>query len=232
MIKNCEISLFGDSLALGCIFKNLVPSKLKRSAASIISSELGMEIKNYSVFGQTLKRVCDKGVLEKYLQAESGGKERIAVIELGGNDSDYCWDRVEEDPEYPHDSKTNLAQFSEMLDNKITLLKNNGVTPILINLVPIDSDNYFNNVLSKKYNGKKLLRFFKGDINIIHRHQEVFSNEIMKAATRNNCKLLDIRSKLLWHNDLRSLMHSDGIHLNEKGQDYIAKEILKMIDFS
>ncbi|MDR0850759.1 MAG: SGNH/GDSL hydrolase family protein [Christensenellaceae bacterium] len=228
--KDCEISIFGDSLALGYVFNNLVPTRLPHNAVSVISDKLGIEIKNYSVFGQTLKRVCDKGTLERYLEACSGGKKRIAVIALGGNDSDYYWEKVAENPDFPHDCKTNLAQFITMLNNKITLLKDSGVTPVLVNLIPIDSKNYFKNILSKKYDGKKLLKFFRGDVNVIHRHQEVFSNEVTRAAIENDCKLLDIRSKLLWHHNLKSLMHTDGIHLNEKGQRFIAEEILKMIE--
>ncbi|MCL2540748.1 MAG: GDSL-type esterase/lipase family protein [Firmicutes bacterium] len=227
---NAEITIFGDSNAAGMVLNNFLPVRLGINAAAKIAGALGAVIINRSAFGQTLKRANEKRLLERYIRSENNGKVRIAVIGLGGNDSDYDWEAVAADPYFPHDCKTNLYEFISMLDQKIKALKENGIKPVLMTPVPVDSENYFNNVISQKYNGANILKFFSGDINVIARHQEVYSNEIIKAAVRNNCRLLDIRSKLLWHGNLRSLMHNDGIHLNEAGQEFVAKTIMDMLE--
>ena len=67
-------------------------------------------------------------------------------------------------------------------------------------------------------NGQNVLKFFHGDINTIHRHQEIFNNAILKAAISNGIKIIDLRTEFLKSDCFNDLMCLDGIHPNEKGQ--------------
>lgn len=74
------------------------------------------------------------------------------------------------------------------------------------------------------------MRFFKGDVTNINRHQECFNYEIIKAAAENGCKIIDIRTGLLMDFGYLSGYSSDGVHPNEAGHKVIAEEIIKLID--
>jgi hypothetical protein len=63
----------------------------------------------------------------------------------------------------------------------------------------------------------KVLEFFKGDFNTIHRHQEMFNNEILKNSYCYGIPVIDLRRKFLESNEFENLMCMDGIHPNLKG---------------
>ena len=99
----------------------------------------------------------------------------------------------------------------------IDKLQKAGVKVVVCTIVPIDSGKFFNNFISRKADTVKVLEFFKGDYNTIHRHQEMFNNEIIKNAYQKGCKLIDLRKKFLDTNAFDDLMCQDGIHPNSLG---------------
>lgn len=229
-IKNKNITVFGDSITKGVIIDNGKIKKVEHNAVSIIENHYAIKINNISYFGQTLKRAYDKGLIANYFKTIDKNKDNVLIIALGGNDSDYDWEKVSIDPKINHSSKTTLPEFKELLNKINDLAKNNNVYLCLVNLFPLDSQRYFDNVLSSKYNGENILKFLDGDVTNLSRHQEYFNSAIYEFAIKNNIHLFDIRSPFLLKNDFLSNLYLDGIHPNQLGQIEIANILINQID--
>ncbi len=227
-LYNTKITIFGDSISKGLYLDGGKIERVTPSAVDYLKN-LGLNIDNKSVFGQTLKRVVDKGAIEKYLSEINMQDENMVVISLGGNDSDYNWNEVEMFPASFHSPKTSLSEFGEILSDTIFKLRSFGVQVVVCSLFPMDSNKYFKNVLSKKYDGKKILEFLKCDVQNIARHQELFNIECLKNSLKTDAIFLDYRSAFLNLNNYLDFVCDDGIHPNEMGQKMIADFVFSKI---
>ena len=70
----------------------------------------GAEIENFSTFGQTLKKCCEKGHIERWLNEHTGTRDKL-ILSLGGNDCDYNWAAISENPKAEHQPNTPLPEF-------------------------------------------------------------------------------------------------------------------------
>lgn len=220
MVNLQNITVFGDSIAKGVFLEGRQVKPLNTNAVKMIENAFNAEIKNNSQFGQTLKKVVERKMIEKF--CENMVSNNTVVLALGGNDADFNWAEVEKSPNDFHDSKTNLWQFEEMLSNVIQTLKSFGANVVVCSLCPVCSKQYFENVLSKNFDGEKIKQFLQGDIENIYRHQELFNLALFKVAVKNGCYFFDYRSEFLKTTNLKKLLCEDGIHPNEKGQELIA----------
>lgn len=228
--KEKRITIFGDSITKGIIFTDNQYVKLEDSAVDMLKKETKYEINNISVFGQTLSRAVSKGIFSKYIEeVKTSNKKEIAIIALGGNDSDYNWGDMEKIPFDQINSKTPLTMFANYLNNTIEICKQNNVTVYLVTIPPVNAKLYYENVLAKKYNGKLILEFFNGDISNITRHQEAYNMQIMKSSALYNCQLIDVRSEMLMKRDFTSLLCLDGIHPNLEGHKLMYEVIKRQL---
>jgi len=95
--------------------------------------------------------------------------------------------------------------------------------PILMTLPPIDAHKYFT-WFSSKLNREALLHWL-GDIDIIYRHQEMYSLAVARLAAAFSCPLIDLRSAYLPQYKLDELIGPDGIHPTPAGYRLIWEEI-------
>ena len=221
MTENTKITVFGDSIGKGVFTDGGKIEVLKNNAVNMFSEWYGIEIDNRSGYGQSLKRLVQKGLIDKYIAETDRAKHNVAVFELGGNDADFDWKDVAITPKDEHFPKTRIEEFAEIYVETINKLKNAGIDPVVCTIVPISSERYFDNVISKIADGEKVLEYFNGDFNTIHRHQEMFNNEILKCAFSANVGLIDLRREFLNTNEFEIMICLDGIHPNVKGQTKI-----------
>ena len=198
---------------------------LENSAVSMFEDQNGVKVNNLSCYGQTVKRILQKGAIDKYISSLNKDKQNIAVIELGGNDADFDWRAVAKDPTVSHQPKTSVKEFAKCYGECIDKLNSAGVKTVVCTIVPIDSKRFFNRVIGGLADKSRVLEFFNGDFNTIHRHQEMFNNEILKLAYKRETAVIDLRQKFLDTNDFESLMCQDGIHPNASGQKQILNAI-------
>jgi len=154
----------------------------------------------------------------------------FAVFALGGNDSDYDWKKVSENPYIKHDPKTLLEDFESMLLEMIGKLKSKGITVVLTTIIPLDSQSYFDNVISKMGDPDQIMIFLENDVENISRHQEAYSQAILRCAKQTNTILLDIRSKMSFIPNAQKFMCTDGVHPNEDGYKYLAESAIQEIN--
>lgn len=224
-----DITVFGDSITKGIITTNEKLEVLPENAISLLDGYYKTKINNVSFYGQTLSRLYGKKTVDKYLEKLDNQKTNVAVLTLGGNDSDYKWDEVAKDPYGVHIPKTEVVDYEMMLEEIVTKLKENKVLVILTTLPPIHSQRYFENVISKYGDGKEIMKFLGGDITNIYRHQEIYNQAIMVIARKLNCPLIDVRSKFLSKMDFLDYLCNDGVHLNKKGHQLLFEIIVDFI---
>lgn len=225
-----RIALFGDSIPKGYTTKGGKIEKVKDNAVSLLEAKYGFHIENHSAYGLTLHKLYERGAVEEFLRESRGEKERAAIFCIGGNDSDYDWRAVARDPAGAHESKTPLDVFRKELCELIDKLQAEGVRVLLTTLPPVDSQRYFDRVISKVADGGKVLEFFKGDLTNISRHQERYNLAVIEAGVKKGCKIIDIRSAFLMQRDYLKNYSDDGIHPNEAGHRVIARSVSEFID--
>lgn len=219
--SDIKITIIGDSIPKGLYLQNKRICRIERGAVTNISERLHIDIENFSVFGQTLKKCFLKGHFDRWADEHAGSHDRL-VISLGGNDCDYIWEDVAKDPFGDHTPNTPLPEFENLLAALIVKLKSRRIRPVFTALPPIDSKRYFENVICTRADRESILQFFRGDVSNISRHQECYNTAILKAALKHNCEFIDYRSSFLLQKNYLDFLSDDGIHPNQKGHDFIA----------
>ena len=67
MNREKKITVFGDSIGKGVFTDGGKIEVIKDNAVKLFEEWKGIEIDNRSGYGQSLKRLLDKGVIEKYI---------------------------------------------------------------------------------------------------------------------------------------------------------------------
>lgn len=227
---NKNITVFGDSLAKGIVTKDGRLEVLENNCINLLNKYYNTNINNVSYYGQTLTRLCSKGIIEKYIKKINSNEKNIVVIELGGNDSDYDWREIEKNPREAHNEKTPLIKYKQLLEEITSLSIKNNIEVILTTLPPICEQRYFENVISKIADKEKVLLFLNNDITNIYRHQELYNQVIINVAKEKNIKLIDLRSIFLSSIDFLDYLCEDGIHLNEEGHKLVFEYIKRIND--
>lgn len=215
-----KINIWGDSVLKGVIFDEIRNkyTTLEDDSASLVSKDLGLEIKNNARFGLTAPKA------EKLLLSalEKGVDCQTAIIELGGNDSDFNWVNVAENPDMEHQPNTTLEAFKSSITNMVEALRKHNIVPVLVNLPPIDAEKYFTWITRSGLDKDKILKWL-GDVQRIYRYHECYSLAVTKLARTLNCHFIDIRSAFLLEVNYTRYLCIDGIHPNSEGHKLMNK---------
>ncbi|MEG1538283.1 MAG: SGNH/GDSL hydrolase family protein, partial [Clostridiales bacterium] len=178
-----KIVIFGDSVMRGLywdeesgsykVWKNPFPHR--------IAENQGVEIINQAQVGHTIER--GELTIEKALA--KGLDCQIALLEYGGNDCDYNWAAIAENPHIEHQPNTPLPRFREIYQRIIAKLRQQQIIPVVMALPPIHSQRYYT-WFSQSLNQENLLTWIN-DVNIIYRHQECYSLEAERIGLENDC---------------------------------------------
>lgn len=225
--RNIKILLYGDSISKGIVYdESSRKYKKERSCFfNIISTKLKATIENVSKFGNTLIRAnnkLDEDIL-KY-------KPDIAIIEFGGNDCDFCWEQVAENPEFNHIPNTPPEEFEYLLVDFFRRLRDQNIQPVVFTMPPIDPIRYFKWICQGRPDYEKNILTFLGTENTIYRWHEKYNLMLLETAANNNVPVIDIRKSFLSYRDIRQFLCEDGIHPNEKGHKLIADTIMNYIN--
>lgn len=217
IIKN--IAVVGDSILKGVVFDELSGKYkfLKQNAANLFSQTNNIEVANHSKFGCTTKKAID--LLPSLLKKAS--LSDIILLELGGNDCDFNWDEVCKSPLQKHSPKVLFEQYKKNIEHIVEEILEKGKRPVLMTLPPIDAERYFNWITQNCQEKAKNLLTFLGDKSLIYRHQELYSGALEKIANKYSLFLVNAREKLLTVHKYSDYLCLDGIHLNQKGQDFM-----------
>ena len=82
-------------------------------------------------------------------------------------------------------------------------------------------------VISKERDAEKILKYLRDDPESISRWQERYALAVRDISEACNCRLADVRAWMLEDLDYPSLICEDGIHPNEAGHAFIARQAMK-----
>ena len=216
------ITAFGDSVLKGVIYEDDHYKVADSSIQKICEESFGIVIENKAKFGSTIKR--GETIFEKNLDAIRESSGRYVILEFGGNDCDFNWKEVAQDPERKHLPMSTIEDFVSTYTAIISGIKELGKIPVLLSLPPIDSIRYFDHI-SKGLNGDNILAWMKGNKQFITNWHERYNIEIFKLAIGCGVPVIDITSVFLEKKNYSYYLCEDGIHPNAKGQKLIAEAI-------
>ena len=167
-----NLVIFGDSIPKGIIYEDGRIKRAKICAVDILNNYYKFDnVKNYSVYGQTLARLMSKGTIDEYLKTVDRSAINFAAICIGGNDADYDWRTIATKQNEFHLQLTPIGDYAAMLDSAVKKLLSSGHKVFLLTLPPVYSQLYFSNVISKIADGDSIMRFLSGDVSNIYRRQ-------------------------------------------------------------
>ena len=142
MVQNRQVTLLGDSILKG-IQVDLGDRRYRTHNeinVEALESEFQLSIHNDAHFGATVRkgsRLLDR-MLARKLPCD------MMVMDFGGNDCDFRWKEIAEDPTGDHQPNVPLPEFVELYREMIRRVRSHGIRPILTNLPPLDSERFFN----------------------------------------------------------------------------------------
>jgi len=221
-----RILVCGDSITRGVIFDEQSKRYIntKNAVTDEVAQKMHLTIDNMSKFGNTVKRA-----LNSFKRAITNNKYNYVLFELGGNDCDFNWKAVADDPEGVHVPNTDYTEYKNILKEMIETARENQIVPVLATLPPIDAHKYFDWISSFSEDAKPHILSWLGDVNRIYWWQERYNAAVLQVASETNCRVLDIRSALLETDDYRKLYCIDGIHPNEKGHEVMTNAVISSL---
>lgn len=225
--KQETVVVWGDSLAKGVLWND----RRKRhgysrvTAAEIAGEKLGIHVLNRAKFGYT----APQGLEMMERDITEGIACDTAFLEFGGNDCNFNWAEISEEPTAHHDPATTPETFLASMQSMVRWLYERGIRPVLMTLPPIDAERYFRFLVGDKLNAKNILRWL-GDVHQIYRFQEMYSLLIERVAREYSVRLLDLRQRCLARNGfLSEMICEDGLHLTEEGQLFVGEQIVDLV---
>lgn len=225
-MRKTKIAALGDSIIKGVILTEQNRySVTDRSFIDIISKELDLRIINYGKFGCTVN--YGTNIIDRH-SAEIASSD-YTFIEYGGNDCDFDWMKIADNPGQNHIARTTLESFKTLFATLVEKARTLGSIPVIISLPPIISDTYFS-FFSRLMNDEQkanVVRWMGGDVNIISRWHESYNRALFMVAAQTGAQIIDITTPFdTYRGNLKSLYCQDGIHPNEAGQKLIAHTII------
>jgi len=220
-----RFQIYGDSLMKAIqVDPNFKYKATSQFFLDQLQQDTGITVTNHAHFGYTAVRGQD--VLHRDLA--KGLDCQMALLEFGGNDCDHNWPEVAAHPDTEHLPNTPLPCFLDSLKSMALTLKSVGVLPFLMTLPPLDAQKYLDFIGYRGSNTGNILSWL-GDVQMIYRWQELYSNAIVRLADQLALPLIDIRSEFLSRRDCSSLIALDGIHLTAAGYQLIFRSIQQAI---
>ncbi|HCW04568.1 MAG TPA: G-D-S-L family lipolytic protein [Clostridium sp.] len=215
--------VYGDSISKGVVYDEVKERYvvLKENFVNLVGNNLKAAIHNRGKFGNNIIRGQEK--LEKDVLKRDPD---ILLIEFGGNDCDYDWQAIANNPEGEFSPKTDLELFSKTLNNIIDYCRKLNILPMLMTLPPLDSKRYFKWVSKKDRKAEKNILKWLGDVNRIYYWQEQYSKKGAEVAKENDVELIDVREAFLKEKEYSKFLCIDGIHPNKEGHKLIAKKVM------
>lgn len=220
-----SVCLFGDSVAKGVIYDQTKKryTYLKNSFASLFSKLENIPVVNYAKFGCTVTKAIP--IVEKH--SDDLKQFGYTALEFGGNDCDFNWAKVSENPYKKHLPNVPLNEFEENYKKIINNVRKSGSKPVLLSLPPIHAERFFA-WITKGLNAENILKFL-GDVGKIYRWHELYNYAVCKLSKEENVPLVDIRHEFLLRDNFGELICEDGMHPSEKGHELINEMISKSI---
>ncbi|MCQ2452144.1 MAG: SGNH/GDSL hydrolase family protein, partial [Oscillospiraceae bacterium] len=150
--------------------------------------------------------------IERFLPECDGST--LVVLEYGGNDCNYNWKAVSENPEGSHSCAVPPEEYVNLMKKAIGMLKSRGSSVMISTLAPIHSEPFLD-FISQGLSKRGILRWL-GKVERLGQWQAYYSELAQKVAQGLDCPLLPLR-KAAMAVDWEKFLCADGIHPTEEG---------------
>ncbi len=219
-----NVVVLGDSISRGIVLKGERYSILDNGFVDRCAESLCLNVQNYSKMGCTI----DKGeqILEQH--KEDVAKADITVLEYGGNDSDFFWNEIADDPTALHLPKTGLNRFHDTYIKLIRRIRCLGSKPVLFSLPLMDGQRFFEFTTRRMSTSGRnnTLSWLGGQIERIRNYHDMYNLEVFHIAREQSVLVVDITTPFLLNQDYTRYLCADGIHPNEEGHSLIAHRVI------
>ncbi|QSO48284.1 SGNH/GDSL hydrolase family protein [Alicyclobacillus mengziensis] len=216
-----RIICFGDSVTRGI---------------SYIRGRLRIQKENYPALLQTAFAVDDdvevvnKGVFNDnsdllVLRMEDdvvAARPDYVLIEIGGNDCNFRWGEVASAKDEEHEPIVPLDRYLVNLQKMVERMRQEGATPILMNLLPLDPVRYYNHIYQQ--HGSNVAHWIACCGGIEHWHG-LYNRALVQLVSRLNVLTIDVRTAFKQAADFSVLLSDDGIHPTVAGYRVMAKTV-------
>ncbi len=217
-----KIAAFGDSVLKGVIYEDEHYCVSHDSFQKICEEYFGIKVENKARFGSTIAK--GESIFENNLDLIRETDGEYVILEFGGNDCDFNWKEISEDPDRKHLPMCTIADFRKTYTGIIDGIRSCGKTPVLLSLPPIDSARYFKHI-SRGLSGDNIMKWMRNDQQYITNWHERYNIEIFKIAIETGVPIIDISSVFLEKKNYSRYLCADGIHPNVEGHRLIAAAI-------
>ena len=213
-----KVSIFGDSILKGILLDDNTGRYIVKDELGFdtIANSAGLTMENFSKFGCTITKAWSY-VQKMFARLNAD----IVFMDFGGNDCDFNWRAISESPLDVHRPNTDLHDFTRTYNTIVDFIKARRSLPVLSTLVPVQGQMYLDHLCKTQNLDKKLIMKWLGDEKRIENYQQVYSDAIKGVCAGREIPMIDVRNAFNAHGNVKSLMCSDGIHPNEKGQRVI-----------
>ena len=217
-----KVEMFGDSILRGVMYDGTRKKYClcgDRAFADLQSR--GLEVRNHAKMGATIEDGLAR--VQRVLPEGTDASDTTVLLEFGGNDCDYRWDEVAEDPTGSFLPNLPSEKFLEQYRKAIRWAKARGARVALTSLVPINASRYFE-WISRGRNASNILRWL-GDKSMLYRWQEQYSRLVERLSFEMDCPMIDERDAFLKSHQFTDLLCEDGIHPTQAGHDLFRRTI-------
>jgi lysophospholipase L1-like esterase len=227
-LENRHIDIWGDSILKGIILDETDGryKVLENNCVQMFSEKTGATINNHASFGMTSAKATER--IARNMERRTSEENDIVIVEFGGNDCDYHWNEISENPDREHIPNTPISLFGDTLQKIIDTFRKKGLDPILMALPPLEPNRYFE-WISRGLVKTNILKWL-GDVNKIYRWQEAYNDVVRQIAELNNLRLINIRKDFLISDHYTDQICKDGIHPNQLGQKTILDSCLNFVN--
>ena len=210
--------IYGDSIMKGTILDaGYRYHAIMNEYLIKLYDRFGIEAENRARFGITVKR--GHSILLRDI--DEGLDCELALVEFGGNDSDFKWSEISMEPDKEHLPLTSMADFKQNIAAMTEELRAQGVQPIMMTLPPIEPNRYLDFV-SRNGNIRENILKWLGYVEKIYETHKSYSDAVAEIAQERIVPLVDVRSAFPSGNALGEYMCIDGVHPDKKGYQLIA----------
>lgn len=210
--------IYGDSIMKGTILDaGYRYHAIMNEYLIKLYDRFGIEAENRARFGITVQR--GHSILLRDI--DEGLDCELALVEFGGNDSDFKWNEISMEPDKEHLPLTSMADFKQNIASMTEELRAQGVQPIMMTLPPIESNRYLDFV-SRNGNSRENILKWLGYVEKIYETHKSYSDAVAEIAQERMVPLVDVRSAFPSGDALGEYMCIDGVHPDKKGYQLIA----------
>ena len=216
-----KISVYGDSILKGAVTgtdSGHLFDIIDDNSLALAQKALGFELNNQSVFGN----IVTKSQRKLMKDIERGCVGDIAIIESGGNDCDYDWNIVCQNPEGENQMRVPLSDFLRIYEEMINACRENKITPVMMTMPALVQDWWYEHICTS-YDKASVEKFTGGQADVLYHNHEIYNFHLISLAHRLNVQLIDMRLAILESGKHREFMCRDGIHPNPDGYSFMAE---------